>query len=310
MKTAVTLDPPLLRDIDASPGLADARERLSLLIAMTKPRLTTMVLITVATGFLLGARMSAAPWTMLWTMLGTALVAGGAGVWNQVLEKDRDGRMRRTANRPLPSGKVGVVEASLFGLGLLVAGLAMLAIGANPLAATVAAATFILYVLVYTPLKPISTLNTVVGAIPGALPPVIGWAAATGRLGIEAWALFLVLFLWQFPHFLAIAWIYRDDYARGGHKMLPTLDPSGALTGRQAAGYALALLPAGLLPAAIGLAGPWYFVGALLFGAFYLRAAVLFWLDVNDASARRLLRASFLYLPGILFLLLLNPLPA
>ncbi len=177
-------------------------------------------------------------------------------------------------------------------------------------AALVAAATFFLYVCVYTPLKPRTTLNTAVGAIPGALPPVIGWAAATGGLGIEAWSLFLILFLWQFPHFLAIAWIHRDDYARGGHRMLPSVDPTGALTARQAVIHALALIPVGLLPAAVGIAGPFYFAGALGLGLFYLIAAVRFWRDVSDASARRLLRASIFYLPAVLLLLLLNPMPA
>ena len=186
----------------------------------------------------------------------------------------------------------------------------MLALAANLTAAGVALTTLVLYVFVYTPLKPVTTLNTAVGAVPGALPPVIGWAAATGRLGVEAWALFLIVFLWQFPHFLAIAWIHREDYRRGGHKMLPSVDPLGAMTGRQATYYALALMPAGLLPAVIGLAGGYYFAGALLLGLFYLAAAVRFWSDVSDLSARRLLRASFLYLPAVLALLLLNPLPA
>jgi heme o synthase len=174
----------------------------------------------------------------------------------------------------------------------------------------VALSTLILYVFVYTPLKPLTTLNTAIGAIPGALPPVIGWAAATGRLGAEAWALFLIVFLWQFPHFLAIAWIHREDYARGGHRMLPSVDPSGALTGRQAALHALALVPVGLMPTVVGLAGPYYFAGALLLGLFYLAASVLFWSDVSDRTARRLLRASILYLPAILGLLLSNPVPA
>jgi protoheme IX farnesyltransferase len=146
--------------------------------------------------------------------------------------------------------------------------------------------------------------------VPGALPPVIGWVAATDRLGVEAWALFLIVFLWQFPHFLAIAWIYRDDYTRAGYKMLPTVDPGGAMTGRQAAGYALALIPAGLLPAVVGLAGAYYFAGALMLGAAYLFYAVKFWSKVSDPTARHLLRASFVYLPAILMLLLLNPMPA
>jgi protoheme IX farnesyltransferase len=170
--------------------------------------------------------------------------------------------------------------------------------------------TFVLYVAVYTPLKPLTTLNTAVGAVPGALPPVIGWAAATGQLGIEAWALFLIVFLWQFPHFLAIAWIYRDDYTSAGYRMLPSVDLSGAITGRQAAGYALALIPAGLLPAVVGLAGPVYFAGALALGMVYFSCALRFWSTVSESSARRLLRASFLYLPAVLVLLLLNPMPA
>ena len=190
------------------------------------------------------------------------------------------------------------------------AGLLILAITTNLTAAAVALTTLLLYVFVYTPLKPLTTLNTAIGAVPGALPPVIGWAAATGQLSVEAWALFLILFLWQFPHFLAIAWIYREDYARGGHKMLPIVDPTGAITGRQAAFHALALIPAALMPSAIGLAGPFYFAGALALGLFYLFFAVKFWSDVSDSSARRLLRASIVYLPLILLLLLLNPLPA
>jgi protoheme IX farnesyltransferase len=261
-------------------------------------------------GFLLGARRASHPATLFLTLLGTGLVAGGASAWNQYLERFRDLQMRRTAGRPLPSGRLAPAEAMVFGTVILVLGVVLLALTVRWMAAAVAIATFLLYVGVYTPLKPATTLNTAVGALPGALPPVIGWAAATGQLGIEAWALFLIVFLWQFPHFLAIAWIYRDDYARAGHKMLPSVDPRGSLTGRQAAGYALALVPAGLLPAVVGLAGPVYFAGALVLGLFYLGQAVRFWSDVTDLSARRLLHASFVYLPGMLFLLLLNPMPA
>ena len=202
------------------------------------------------------------------------------------------------------------VEAALFGSGLGLAGTAILLWSANWLAAAVAVSTLLLYILVYTPLKPRTTLNTAVGAIPGALPPVIGWVAATQTLGIEAFSLFLIVFLWQFPHFLAIAWIYREDYARGGLKMLPEIDPHGALTGQQATLYALSLVPAGLLPATIGLAGPFYFLGALTLGFLYLGAAIQFWTCVSESTARRLLRMSFLYLPVVLILLVLNPLPA
>jgi protoheme IX farnesyltransferase len=198
----------------------------------------------------------------------------------------------------------------LFGIGLGLLGTMILVLGANGLAAFVALSTLLLYVLVYTPLKPRTTLNTAIGAVPGALPPVIGWAGATGTLGIEAFALFLIVFLWQFPHFLAIAWIYREDYQRGGMKMLPEFDPQGAMTGRQATAYALALVPAGLLPASIGLAGAIYFSGALVLGLFYLLAAARFWSCVSESTARRLLRASFVYLPSVLLLLVLNPMPA
>lgn len=309
MKTAVIESPPLAGSnssseptllTEVSPG------RVAAFVALTKPRISVMVLVTVAVGFLLGSRGTIPASTMLLTMIATGAVAAGASVWNQVIERDRDALMKRTANRPIPTGRVGVIEASIFGSILAVAGVLTLALVANYLAAMIAAATFLLYVVVYTPLKPITTLNTAVGAIPGALPPVIGWAAATGRLGLEPFALFLIVFLWQFPHFLAIAWMFRDDYARGGHKMLPNVDPDGSMTGRQALWHALELVPAGLFPWAIGLGGRWYFLGALGMGLFYLYYAAKFWWDVNDQSAKRLLRASILYLPAILLLLLLN----
>lgn len=313
MKTAVDFGPSVPMHVEspspAETALADAGGRLAAFVALTKPRIAVMVLITVATGFYLGARGGSSPLTLFFTVVGTGLVAGGASTLNQLLERDRDRLMRRTMNRPLPTGKVTPAEAAIFGVVISATGLAIVAAFANPIAAGVALATLVLYVFVYTPMKPMSTLNTAVGAIPGALPPVIGWAAATGRLGIEAWALFLIVFLWQFPHFLAIAWVHRDDYARGGHKMLPSVDPLGAMTGRQATLYALALVPAGLLPSVIGLAGGYYFFGALGLGLFYLACSARFWFDVSDASARRLMRASFLYLPAILALLIFNPLP-
>jgi heme o synthase len=309
MKTTASLTAPLLTDAIPHGGRTSVgiATRLSAFVALTKPRIAVMVLFTVAVGFLLGDRHSATTSAFWLTILGTGLVAGGASAWNQILERDRDLQMRRTASRPLPSGRMQLSEAVVFASAISLLGLIILTVGSRPLAAVVALATFVLYVAVYTPLKPITTLNTAVGAVPGALPPVIGWAAATGDLGVEAWALFFIVFLWQFPHFLAIAWIYRDDYARAGYKMLPTVDPEGAITGRQAAGHALALVPAGLLPAVVGLAGTWYFAGALALGLFYLVCAVRFWWWVGDRSARRLLYASFLYLPAILLLLLLSP---
>jgi len=310
LKTAVTYAQPVLASASTEAALAAVGNKVAAYVSLTKPRIVVMVLVTVGVGFLLGARGSAHPATLSLTLLGTALVAGGASTLNQWMERARDARMRRTANRALPRGRLGAVEAASFGVGLGLAGTAILLWGANWLAAAVAVSTLLLYVFVYTPLKPWTTLNTAIGAIPGALPPVIGWAAATETLGIEAFSLFLIVFLWQFPHFLAIAWIYREDYARGGLKMLPGVDPQGALTGRQATSYALALIPAGLLPATIGLAGPVYFIGALVLGLLYLVAAIQFWTGVSESTARRLLRMSFCYLPLVLLLLVLNPLPA
>ncbi|GAC1475776.1 MAG: heme o synthase [Isosphaeraceae bacterium] len=294
---------------ETATALVVAGGRVASFVSLTKPRITVMVLVTVATGFYMGARGASNPLTLLLTLLGTGLVAGGASTLNQWLERARDARMRRTSGRPLPIGRITPKEAVVFGVAISSIGLLTLSLAANLLAACVALTTLLLYVLVYTPLKPLTTLNTAIGAVPGALPPVIGWAAATGRLGVEAWVLFLIVFLWQFPHFLAIAWIYRDDYARGGHRMLPSVDPTGVLTGRQSTFYALALLPAGLMPAVIGLAGGYYFGGALLLGLLYLACSVGFWSKVSDLSARRLLWASFFYLPAILALLLLNPWP-
>jgi heme o synthase len=308
LKSLVSLDQPLLAVSESGAILPAIGSRLAGYLSLTKPRLVLLVLVTVAVGYLLGARGAAHPSTLSLTLLGTALVAGGAGALNQWLERDRDAMMRRTAGRALPAGRLTGGEAVSFGLVLGFAGTIVLAVGANLLAASVAMVTFLLYVFVYTPLKPLTSLNTVVGAVPGALPPLIGWGAATGRLGIEAWSLFLIVFLWQFPHFLAIAWIYRDDYRRAGFRMLTAQDDRGQMTGCQAVSYALALVPAGLLPATIGLAGGrFYFAGALLLGLVYVIAAGWFWRHASDLGARRLLRTSFIYLPAILLLLLLNP---
>jgi heme o synthase len=314
LKTVASIEQPLLARPAPDVVLAAAESRIAAYASLTKPRLVFLVLVTVAVGFLLGVRGSSARATSLAanlaaTLIGTALVAGGAGALNQWLERERDAHMRRTANRALPSGRLTPSEAACFGGLLAFMGTGILLLGTNLLAASVAVTTFVLYVFVYTPLKSRTTLNTVIGAIPGALPPVIGWGAATGRLGVEAWALFLIVFLWQFPHFLAIAWIYRDDYRRAGFKMLTSRDSQGRVTGCQAVSYALVLVPVGLLPATVGLAGPVYFAGALALGLLYVGEATRFWLDASDLRARRLLRASFLYLPAILILLLLNPMP-
>jgi heme o synthase len=313
LKSLVSVEQPLLVG-GAAPDaiLAAVAGRASAYVSLTKPRLVLLVLVTVAVGSFLGSRQSGhvlTAVTLVSTLLGTALVAGGAGALNQFFERGRDAKMRRTASRALPSRRIAPAEAAIFGGLLSFAGTLILLLGANLLAASVAFATLLLYVFVYTPLKPLTTLNTVVGAIPGALPPLIGWGAAAGRLGLEAWTLFLIVFLWQFPHFLAIAWIHREDYKRAGFRMLTGADERGRLTGRQAVSYALALVPAGLLPATIGLAGPVYFVGALILGLLYLLDAVRFWLAVSESRARRLLWMSFVYLPAILLLLVFQQVP-
>jgi len=312
LKSLASVEQPLLSGAAPDAVLAAVASRSSAYLSLTKPRLILMVLVTVAVGFFLGSRQTGhrvTLVTLVTTLFGTALVAGGAGALNQFFERARDAKMRRTANRALPSRRIAPAEAAVFGGLLSLVGTVILLLGANLLAASVALATLFLYVFVYTPLKPLTTLNTVVGAIPGALPPLIGWGAASGRLGLEAWTLFVIVFLWQFPHFLAIAWIHREDYKRAGFRMLTGRDERGRLTGRQAVSYALALVPAGLLPATIGLAGPVYFAGALLLGLLYLGDAVRFWFDVSESRARRLLLMSFVYLPAILLLLVFQHKP-
>jgi len=311
VKSVVSIQQPVIHEpAAADAALVSAVGKISGYISLTKPRILAMVLVTVGVGYLVGAKGHPDGIRLALVLAGTGLVAGGASALNQWLERDRDARMRRTSARPLPSGRLTPREAAVFGAVLGVGGTALLVLAVDSLAAAVAFLTFVLYVFVYTPLKPQTTLNTAAGAVPGALPPVIGWVAATHGFGVEAAVLFLILFFWQFPHFLAIAWIFRDDYARGGMRMLPHRDPRGVLTGGHSTAYALALLPVGLLPAALGFAGMWYFAGALVLGVVYLLAAVRFWWSVSDLTARALLRTSILYLPIVLLLLVLNPVPA
>jgi protoheme IX farnesyltransferase len=294
--------------LEADAPVALTRSRAADYLALTKPRVAVLVLFTVAAGGLLAAGRAVDVLALLNTVLGTALVAAGASALNQWLERYTDARMKRTADRPLPAGRLAPAEALAFGLTLGVVGVAYLALTLpRPWAAVVAAITFVLYVAVYTPAKTRTAWNTLIGAVPGALPPVIGWVALCGDGGRGAGALFLVLFLWQVPHFYAIAWIYRVDYARAGHRMLPTGDPAGVRTGRQMVAFCVALLAASLLPALLGDAGPLYAVGAALLGAGFLASAVQFACRPSDRRARRVLRASLLYLPGLLGLLLLFP---
>jgi protoheme IX farnesyltransferase len=265
-------------------------------VELTKPRITFMVVLTALMGYVLASPGAPEAWPLAAALLGTALVAAGASALNMVLERRVDARMRRTQARPLPAGRLRTLEAAAFALALTSLGLAVLTWFSGPLAAAVALATWASYVFLYTPLKARTSLATIVGAVPGALPPVIGWAAARGAIDPGAFILFAILFLWQIPHFLAIAWIYRDDYARGGLPMLPVLDPEGRITGRQAVAHTLALLVVSLTPPVAGLAGAPYLAGALLLGLGFTAVAVAAAVQRTVGWARRLFLASLAYL--------------
>jgi protoheme IX farnesyltransferase len=267
---------------------------------MAKPRLNFLVLVTTAVGFYMGARGTlGAHWVaFVHTMLGTALTAAGASVLNQYVERAHDHKMRRTANRALPSGRVRPVEALTFGVLLTAGGVLYLALAVSPLVAALGALTHGSYVFVYTPMKRWTTLCTVVGAIPGAIPPMMGWAAASGEVTPPAWALFGILFFWQLPHFLAIAILYRDDYAAGGFKMLPVVDREMTFTGQQIVLWGLALIPVSLTPVMMGIAGVGYFAAAVLLGLGFWAAGVrCAWTRGARPDARRLFLASIIYLP-------------
>jgi heme o synthase len=290
--------------MDAS-ALPLARTSAADWLELTKPRITLLVVFTALVGFV-----TAAPgprWSSLLAaaLVGTGLVAAGASALNQVLERATDALMNRTRSRPIPAGRIRPVEAALFGLLLTAAGLALLAALGGVLAALVAFATWASYLFLYTPLKRRTHLATLVGAVPGALPPVIGWAAASGRLEPGAFILFAIVFLWQIPHFLAIAWLYREDYERGGIQVLPVIDREGVLTGRQAVLHSVALLVVSLAPVAAGLGGTLYLVGAVVLGVALTLASLRLARARDLGAARFLFLASVLYLPALTSLLLL-----
>jgi len=273
---------------------------------LTKPRVTSMVLVTAAVGFYLGSRGALDVVLLLHTLFGITLVAAGTSALNCYLERESDGKMERTRRRPLPDGRLQPVQALGFATALSVAGILYLASAVNLLTALLAAATLASYIFLYTPLKQRSPLATLVGAVPGALPPLGGWAAATGHLDPGGWALFTILFLWQLPHSLAIAWMYRDDYARGGFRLLPVLDPEGTSTVRQILGNGLVLIPVSLTPALLGVAGTWYFYGALLLGLFQFWHCLGIARVRSRVNARRVVLASVIYLPALLFLMAID----
>jgi len=282
----------------AAVGARDAtRSRGSDFLALTKPRLNFLVLLTTAAAYRLGVQEGTSALTMMHTLVGTALVAGGASALNQVWERDSDKLMRRTRMRPLPDARLEPSQARFFGWTLSVLGLVELAVFVNVLSSAVALVTLASYVWFYTPLKFRTSLSTIVGALPGALPAVIGWSAATNTLSLGGWVLFGIVFMWQMPHFLAIAWMYRDEYARAGIQLLPVIQPDGRSTGRQAVLYTAGLIPITLMPTLMGLASPYYLAGAIVLGAILMVFSLEFaFVRTNDA-ARRLFLASILYLP-------------
>jgi len=269
-------------------------------LALTKPRLNLLVLLTTLAGLYLAAPDGVPASLLVHTLVGSALVAGGAAALNQVMEHRTDGLMRRTSRRPVPAGRLGITESTWFGMFLSVAGFGELWLGANGVAAAVAAVTHLSYVLAYTPLKTRTSLSTLVGAVPGALPPVIGWSAATGDVSLPAMILFGIVFFWQMPHFLAIAWIYRDDYANAGIPLLPVTEPDGRRTGQQALLYAAALWPVSIMPAVVGLADVTYSVVATLLGLAFIALSGAFARERSLVTARRLFFGSILYLPLLL----------
>src|SRR5688500_10264244 len=284
----------------ARPDASVAVHRLADFVALTKPRLNLLVLVTTLAGLFLASPAGVEFGLLVNTLVGTALVAGGAAALNQVWERRSDALMRRTSMRPLPGGRLGAALRAWFGVRLAAIGLAQLGVAGNATAAGVAGATLISYVLVYTTLKLRTPLATLVGAIPGALPPVIGWTAATGRISLEALVLFGIMFFWQMPHFLAIAWLYRDDYARAGIPLLPVLEPDGRRTGQQALSHAAALWPVSLLPAVVGLAGIAYVIVATILGLLFIWLTMRFARERSMSNARTLFLFSITYLPLLL----------
>ena len=273
---------------------------------LTKPRITFSILITTFLGYYLGGRGVSSFSHFLWLMLGVALVCSGSSALNQYLERDVDALMERTKNRPIPSGQLSAANALGFGVFLTLIGVLVLYVRINLLTAFLGLLTAFLYVLVYTPMKRITWLNTTLGSVPGALPPVGGWAAAAGDLDIGAWVLFLIMFVWQHPHFYAIAWVCKEDYKKGGFKMLPVVEPDGQRMFRHIAFFSWLLLPVSMLPTFLGMSGKLYFLGAWVAGIFMLIATKNFDVTQKNADARNLLKASVVYLPVILLLILFD----
>jgi protoheme IX farnesyltransferase len=293
---------PLLDSVTQDAGGTLMRD----IVLLTKLRLSTLVMLSAVVGFFFGST-EQINWVLLvHTFLGTALVAAGSSALNQLLERKSDALMHRTADRPLPAGRITPTQALYFGVISSVAGMIYLATCTSFDAALISALTLAIYLFAYTPLKKITSMNTLVGAVPGALPPLIGYAAAHGTLGPQAWALFAIVFIWQLPHFLAIAWLYRKDYERGGYIMLPRVDDEGYSCGRQVVLQSITLIPISLVPLFFGMAGTNYAIGALVMGFAFLGFGLNFAVRRSDFAARQLFLASVTYLPLLLALMMVD----
>jgi protoheme IX farnesyltransferase len=283
-----------------------SRSMTSVLSDLFKARLTTLVVLTTLAGFYMGSQGAMNGWLLFHCILGTALLASGAAALNQLLEHSLDARMQRTETRPIPAGHLQPDSVLMLGAGISALGLIYLALKVNLLTSVLGAATLISYLFIYTPLKRITTFNTIVGAVPGALPPLMGWTAVRGALSSEGWALFAILFFWQLPHFLAIAWLYRADYAKAGFQMLPVVDETGERTGRSTISHTLGLLPVSLCPFLFKMVGTTYFFGALGLGLAFLYFSMRFARDLSTANARKLFLYSIIYLPLLLGLMVFD----
>lgn len=281
--------------------------RLQDYVELTKPRITWLILMSTAIGYYFGHQGGWAFWPVLHTLVGTGLIASGTAALNQWYEREADEKMRRTQARPIPSGRVAPKYAFWFGVALEVLGSLELWLGVNSLTSLLGIATILMYLCAYTPLKQKTWWSTTIGAFPGAMPPLIGYAAASGTLTPEAWVLFAILFFWQFPHFYAIAWMYREDYSRAGIRMLPVVEPDGESTARQIIIYSVLLIPISLMPKFLGMTGSIYFVGALAMGLFFLYSGIRVSLDRTRARARRVLLTSVIYLPVLYGLMVIDP---
>ena len=283
-----------------------AKARLSAYVELTKPRITFLIVLTSAAGFCLGSRGAVNYLLFANAMISIGLLSSGIATLNQFIERDLDGLMRRTASRPLPTGRLAPLEAMWLGVLLTAGAETYLALFVNGLSAVLGLTVIAGYLFLYTPLKTRSTLSTAVGAYPGAMPPLIGWTAARGEIDVAAWVLFAILFLWQFPHFLAIAWMYREDYGRAGIRMLPVVEPEGRVTGQQIIAYSLMLVPVSLLPTVLGISGKFYFVTALALGLLFLASGIRVALSKSNQHARQLLLASVFYLPLLFGVMVLD----